>query len=260
MSEKESAQNVIDSYRKRQQAARKAPLILGIAAVLLIVGAAVIIFWLTGSDKPAIALFATKTPTPTNTSTPTQTSTPTATATITPTQEPTATITPTATPSGPFTYKVVEGDNLFTIAQKFKVDLLLLETINKMDPANPVIDIGDELIIPGPDTKMPTETPLPANLGKGAKIEDMVQSGDTLAIIAGKFDSTIDAIVTENKLENQNSIFAGQKLVIPIKLVTPVPTSTPGTPKATGSATGSATSAAASAAATTAAPTATATP
>ena len=49
MSDKENAQNVIEAYRKRQQAARKAPLLFGIMALLLIVGAAFLIFWLLGS-------------------------------------------------------------------------------------------------------------------------------------------------------------------------------------------------------------------
>jgi hypothetical protein len=47
MSEKDSAQNVIQSYRKRQNMAQKAPMIFGLAALLLIVGAGVLIFWLT---------------------------------------------------------------------------------------------------------------------------------------------------------------------------------------------------------------------
>ena len=230
MSEKESAQNVIESYRKKQQAAQRAPLILGIAAVLLIVGAGAIIFWLTGPNKPAIALFATKTPTPTITPTVTPTHTATATATVTSTKMPTATLTLTPTPQGPFVYEVVEGDNLYAIAQKFKVDLYVLMAINNLDPTNPVIDIGDKLTIPGPDTQLPTSTALPANIGKGTKIEYLVQPGDTLAIIAQKFNTTIDDImaVKENKLENANAIFVGQKLIIPVNMVTPVPTNTPG--------------------------------
>jgi LysM repeat protein len=259
MSDKESAQNVIDSYRKRQQAAQRAPLVLGIAALLLVVGAGVLIFWLAGPNRPSIALFATDTPTPTVTSTATQTPTQTSTATQTPTEAPTATITETPTPSGPFTYEVVEGDNLYAIAERFQVDLLVLIAINNLDPANPIIDIGDQLTIPGPDTELPTATSLPASIGRGTIIEYTVQLGDTLAIIADKFNSTIDAIMEENEIENQNAIFAGQKLNIPVNLVTPVPTSTVGTP-GTPTATGGAATAAPTGAATTAAPATTATP
>ncbi len=234
MSDKENPQNVIESYRKRQQTAQRAPLMMGIAALLLVIGAAVIIFWLLSDNRPAISLFATDTPTPTETSTPTATSTqtPTLTETSTPTLTPTETTTPT--PVGPFTYEVVEGDTLSAIAEKFNVDLFVLIAINNIDPNNPIIDIGDQLTIPGPDTELPTETPLPESVRPGTKIEYFVKSGETLAIIAAKFNSTVESIVEENALENANDIQAGQKLVIVVNLVTPVPTSTPAPPTPTG--------------------------
>ncbi len=233
MSEKDKPQNVIEAYRKRQQTAQKAPLILGIAAVLLIIGAAIIIFWLLSDNPPTISLFASATPTPTVTATPTATSTqtPTSTNTSTPTETPTETLTPT--PSGPFIYEVVQGDNLFDIAQRFKVDLYVLIAINNLDPNNPIIDIGDKLTIPAPDTELPTETPLPENIRPGTKIEYYVKPGETLAIIAERFLSTIESIVKENNLDNPNDIFAGQKLIIVVRLVTPVPTSTPAPATAT---------------------------
>jgi LysM repeat protein len=226
MSDKESAQNVIDAYRKRQQAAQRAPLIIGISAALLVVGAGFVIFWLLGANRPAFALFATKTPTPTITSTPTATATITPTPTEVPTETatPTETLTPTA--SGPFTYTVLEGDTLSGIAEKFNVNLLVLIAINNLDATNPIIHPGDTITVPGPDTQLPTGTPLPANIGRGTRIEYTVEVGDTLAIIADKFNSTVDDIVTENKLEDPNAIQVGQKLIIPVNLVTPVPTAT----------------------------------
>lgn len=226
MSEKESAQNTIDAYRKRQERAQRAPLIIGIAAILLVIGAAVIIFWLLGAENPAAALFATETPTPTATSTATATATVTATPTQTPTATSTPTITLTPTASGPFTYTVVEGDTLFGIAERFGVDLLVLIAINNLNPDDP-IDPGDQLTIPGPDTELPTATPVPLSVRSGTIVEYVVQIGDTLAIIAEKFNSTIEAIIEENELEDPNNIFAGQRLNVPVNLVTPIPTDTP---------------------------------
>lgn len=226
MTDKESAQNVIEAYRKRQQKARRAPLIIGLAAVLVIAGAALLIFWLLGGNQPAISLFATDTPTPTETFTPTAT----ATATLTPTITPTATTAPTDTPvptqSGPFIYQVEEGDTLWSIATKFQVDLLVLITVNNLDPANPNIRTGDKLIIPGPDAALPTPTPLPTDIRRGTKIEYQVQLGDSLLSIALKFNSTVEDIKEENKIENENEIFVGQKLIISVNIVTPVPTAT----------------------------------
>lgn len=223
----ENPQDVIESYRKRQQSAKRAPLVIGIAALLLIVGAGALIFWFLGPNRPSFSLpfLATDTPTPTNTATVTPTATSTNTPTVTPTETPTPTITITPTIAGPFTYQVVEGDSCFAIAVKFNVDLLLLITINNLDPACP-IRIGDTLTIPGPETLLPTDTPLPSNLGRGTIIEYRVQTGDTLGTIALKFNSTVDAIKEENEIVNENEILVGDILRIPVNLVTPVPTST----------------------------------
>ena len=227
MSDKDNPQDVIEAYRKRQHRSQRAPWLIAVAAVLLVIGAGFIIFWLLGSGTPSLSLFPTDTPTPTatatNTATPTHTPTPTKTPTITIT--PTETTTPT--PEGPFTYEVVEGDNLFAISQRFEVDLFVLIAINNLDPNNPIIDIGDLLTIPGPDTELPTATPLPANIRRGTIIEYYVFSGDTIAIIAERFFSTEDAIIEENDLENPNDIRIGQLLLIPVYLVTPIPTNTP---------------------------------
>jgi LysM repeat protein len=61
-----------------------------------------------------------------------------------------------------------------------------------------------------------------------------IQAGDTLAGIASLFNSTVDDIITENKLEDPNAIFVGQQLIIPANMVTATatrpPTSTPITP------------------------------
>ncbi|MBN1149147.1 MAG: LysM peptidoglycan-binding domain-containing protein [Anaerolineales bacterium] len=228
MSDKDTAQNVIDAYRKRQQAARKAPLVIGVAAILLIAGAAFLIFWLLGSEKPAlsISLFASDTPTPTETATATATPTVTATPTETPTVTPTPTVTLTSTIAGPFIYQVEEGDNLWSIAERFGVDLLVLITLNTLDPANPTIRVGDKLTIPGPDTTLPSPTPLPTDIRRGTRIEYQVQLGDSLLSIATAFNSTVEALKEENEIENENEIFVGQVLIVPVNLVTPVPTAT----------------------------------
>lgn len=221
--EKEKAQDVITSYRKRQQAAQKAPLILGLSAVLLVIGAAVLIFWLVNPRSFQIALFPTATSTPTETATPTNTATNTPLPTDTPTVTNTPTETATPTASGPFPYTVQEGDTLIGIAEKFNVDFFVLVAINNLDPANPLIRIGDQLTIPGPNTQLPTATPLPPNLPRGTKIEYIVQPNDTLAIIAEKFNSTVEDILEQNKLDDPNKIFFGQKLIVRVNLVTPVP-------------------------------------
>ncbi len=229
MSEKDSAQNVIDSYRKRQSMAQKAPVIFGVAALLLVVGAGILIFWLANPGKQPIALFASPTPTVTITSTSTSTPTSTPTSTVTPTNQPTNTLEPTvtSTAAGPFVYMVQEGDTLYGIAQKFNVDVLVLMNMNptiKPETLRP----NQEVIIPGADTKLPTATMVPAGF-KGT-IDYTVAQGDTLWSIADKFMSTPDAILTANKdkLKTINDVVqVGWVLKVPVNIATPVPTRTP---------------------------------
>jgi len=108
-----------------------------------------------------------------------------------------------------------------------------LIAINNLDLSQP-IDIGDKLTIPGPDTVLPSDTPIPLDVRRGTIIEYMVKPGETLAIIAEKLNSTVEEIVAENEIENPNTIQAGTVLRVPVNLVTPVPTNTPGPSPTTG--------------------------
>lgn len=223
MSNKSSAQNIIRSYRKRQQ---MGPFLIGGLAVLLaVVGILVLVIWLTGPNRPAFAFLGPRTPTPTATFTPPPpTSTPT--ASLTPTASNTPTATATFTPSGPFQYQVQEGDTCFDLAEKFKVDLLVLLAINNFnDPKNPCpIKVGDTIYIPGPDTQLPTATAIPTNFR--GDITYVVQAGDNLFLIAARFNSTVDSIRAKNKLKSDN-ITVGQTLIIAVNIATPVPTKAP---------------------------------
>jgi LysM repeat protein len=225
MSDKDSAQNVIDSYRKKRQ--QSVPFLVGgLAIVLVAVGIVVLIVWLSGANPPAISFFTT----PTSTSTITPLPTATATNTVTPTELPTETLTPTvtmtATAASPFVYEIQENDTLFSIAAEFGVDVLVLMALNNLTNES-VIRVGDEILIPNPDLALDTPTPLPE--GMTGIIDYTVAAGDTLEGIAIQFSSTVDAIIEETEgLENANEIFVGQVLRIPVNIATPVPTSTPG--------------------------------
>ena len=233
MSDKDSAQNVIEAYRKKQNRSKSAPFVLILAALLLIVGAAVVIFWLMGdnsplSPKPTTTITPTSTATVTVTATKkptaTLTATPTSTEVVTPTETPTSTTTPTI--SGPSWYIVQQGDYLSTIAEKFGVDLLVLIQMNPgIDPNK--IKVGDKILIPPPGTQLNTPTPIPE--GWTGDITYIVVTGDTLEGIAAKFNSTVQAIVKKNKITNQNDIKAGDKLIVPVNIATPIPTATVGT-------------------------------
>jgi len=107
------------------------------------------------------------------------------------------------------------------------VDMLVLLAINNFAPNTCPIKPGDVIKIPGADQQLPTETPLPANLPYGTKIEYYVKTGETLATIANKFYSTVDRIKADNKITDENTIQAGQKLIIAVNIVTSTPTPKP---------------------------------
>lgn len=215
-----SASDVIQSYRKRRE--RMVPLVLGaFAVVLLVVGVFLIVIWFTGENPPSLpSILASDTPTPTNTHTPVP---PTATATITLTLEPTE----TPTPSGPITYVVQEGDTLSSIAEEFGVSIDVLIAANPDIENAASIFVGQEIIIPPPDTELPTNTPLPETLVPGTIIEYVVRAGDTLQSIAAQFNSTAEAIAEENEMEITDVLFVGDVLKVPVGIATPTPTFTP---------------------------------
>jgi len=206
----------------------------------VVVGVIILVVWLLGAGKKInIKLFSSDTPTVTITYTPTPL-TPTITLTPTPTETLTPTITETPTPSGPFTYKVKEGDNCWELSLQFNVDINVLLAINGLD-SRCLISPGSEILIPAPGQEMPTETIVPTDLKKGTNIEYTVKSGDTLDLIASKFGTTVAEILKATnayrkknnltEITDQNSIQAGELLIIPVWIVTPtrtpVPTSTP---------------------------------
>jgi LysM repeat protein len=178
--------------------------------------------------------------TPTSTNTPTNTPTPTATATIT--------LTPTF--SAPFNYTVQDGDYLASISEKFALGddgVAKIISLNPfggtnegtgfpigIDPVTLNIVPGQVITIPHPGYQLPTATLIPADLSRGTKLEYIIQAGDSLSRIAALFNSTVEDIMTENKMEDANALFVGQALSIPVNMVTATPTrpptSTPITP------------------------------
>jgi len=233
MDNKKSTSSVIEKYRKRRQQ-NQVFIVWGGAVLLILIGIILLVVWLTGPSKPLTTLFATETPTPTLTFTPTVTFTP----TETPAATATLTETPTPTRSAPYTYTVQEGDFLATIVENQNLGndgvalILLLNPYNEeagtgIDPTTQIIYPGQEILLPYPGMPLPTATPIPADLQRGTKLTYAVQAGDTLAGIAALFNSTVDDIITENKLDDPNAIFVGQQLIIPTNLVTATATFPP---------------------------------
>ncbi len=227
MSGKDTPQNVIRKFEKRQ---KSMPYILGGLAALLVVGGILIIVSVVsagkGGGKPFAGLFASKTPTVTITPTPTATQ-PSPTPSMTPTETLTATPAATETPSQPYLYTVQQGDDCWTIAYTHNADLLYMRLINLFnDPNNPCpINAGDNIYIPAPGQKMPTPTRVPSDVPRATSYDYIIQEGDTLAIIAEYFSSTVEDILARNpEIKDENAIEIGQVIKVRVNMVTPTPT------------------------------------
>lgn len=68
---------------------------------------------------------------------------------------------------------------------------------------------------PTPTAFVPTPTPAP--------VMHEVKGGEVLGVIAAQYGVSVEAIVQANKLENAHTVRAGQMLVIPGLVATPVP-------------------------------------
>ncbi|MGC1376459.1 MAG: LysM peptidoglycan-binding domain-containing protein [Anaerolineales bacterium] len=222
--------SVINSYKRRQQTG---PFILwGAVVLLVVVGLMLLIVWLAKPNSPLMAMFASQTPTATVTASATSTLTP----TETPTETPTATITLSPTASKPFEYTVQENDSLFAISQKFNLGndgIALILYLNPytptatnpgIDPATQGIFVGQVIKIPNPGMPLPTPTPIPSNIPRGTVVNYTIQPGDTLPLIASKFNSTADDIQKINNIVDPNKILVGQQIKVRVNIVTPTPT------------------------------------
>ena len=131
---------------------------------------------------------------------------------------PTPTPPPTPTPAPRtevLTYQVQPGDNLFVIAQRFKLSQDTIVWANPEVESDPdYLQIGQELKIPPTDGVLHT-----------------VKAGDTLAAIAARYKVDPAAILAyaPNHLSDPSALSAGQQLMVPggIRPAPPRPTPAP---------------------------------
>ena len=219
--------------------ARIVPAVLMAIAGLILIGIVLVVVAAV-NNGPGLGLQKTATPTATVTASitpsptvPTATSTEAETATITPSPGPS----PTATQN---IYTVESGDTLFSIATKFGSNVCTLMAVNNIVDAS-VLAVGQKLLIPGPDTQLPTATPLPTGLPRGAILNYIVQCGDTLDTIAAKFNSTGADIQKLNNIKDPLSIQIGQTVKVRVNIATATPTNTSKAPSGPAAGTAAAT-------------------
>ena len=128
------------------------------------------------------------------------------------------------------TYTVQPGENLFRIGLRFGISWRDLMVANGLQSTS--IYPGEVLIIPtgggvvatqstapgAEASASPTATPVPTALPDPAAASSVyiVQRGDTLNLIAVRYQLSVNELMQANGLANPNLIYAGQALALPI--------------------------------------------
>ncbi|MEH6590296.1 MAG: LysM peptidoglycan-binding domain-containing protein [Halioglobus sp.] len=108
-------------------------------------------------------------------------------------------------------YRIERGDSLIRIARKFDTEVGLLQEVNKIKGSR--IRAGDTLMIPQGNS---WASSLALSNSRGSRTERgyRVRSGDSLYRIAGKFNVSIDEIISWNSLNPNAYLQPGQKLTL----------------------------------------------
>ncbi|MSP13418.1 MAG: LysM peptidoglycan-binding domain-containing protein [Chloroflexi bacterium] len=112
----------------------------------------------------------------------------------------------------PVSYTVQVGDTLISIASRHNTTVEALKAANAM--TSDTVQVGQKLNLPL-DAAGPPQPTAGASQGGSSGQTYVVQPGDTLLGIAVRYKTTTEALVAANNLQNENSIFVGQKLKIP---------------------------------------------
>jgi len=106
-----------------------------------------------------------------------------------------------------FTYTVVAGDTLFTIAARYNTTIQAILAVNPgLDPNR--LFIGQQICIP---------VPAPACPG----FVYTIAAGDTLFALASRYNTTVPAILAANPGLDPNRLFIGQQICIPVPAPAP---------------------------------------
>ena len=125
------------------------------------------------------------------------------------------------------TYTVAKGDNLWNLAKKNNLTVAELARANNLS-TGATLQPGKKLIIPGKVGAAPkdlgTAAPAAGKLEKtaanaartnGDAVRHTVQPGESLGIIARKYQVTTGELAAANSITDPSKVRAGQQLIIP---------------------------------------------
>jgi LysM repeat protein len=101
---------------------------------------------------------------------------------------------------------VQHGDTLYSIARRYGTTAAAIANANGIANIN-YIRVGQRLYIPGYSTGG-TSWPVDSSYY-------VVKAGDSLSVLARRFNTTVQAIARANGISNTSHIRVGQKLILP---------------------------------------------
>jgi LysM repeat protein len=116
-----------------------------------------------------------------------------------PTSTPKATAVPTRSTR---VYTVESGDTLGEISRKFEIEIEELIAANDL-PNPDVLEVGQELIIPGGSALLPTVTPLPVEPQTSENTESLEEPTATFAQVTGNPEVEIESVVGAGDLSSE---------------------------------------------------------
>jgi membrane-bound lytic murein transglycosylase D len=108
-------------------------------------------------------------------------------------------------------YRIERGDSLIRIAKKFDTEVGLLQEVNHIRGSR--IRAGDTLMIPE-GSAWASSLAMATSSGNKTQKGYRVRQGDSLYVIAGKFNVSIDDVISWNSLNPKAYLQPGQKLTL----------------------------------------------